>query len=260
MYRQSGSWRAVAAGLCALQCATAGCASGTGKQHQPWTPPPRAEWRDLSTQSVEPAMNGHHILLKQPTKGLFPASMAVTRLAVCGSQNGEETRGPVLLADPRNEYLQWNRALDDKMAVSEVFPIFPRDLAGNPATPDQILRAFRALHARIGLVFAVNEFSESEAEMLGVLFDVRAGQPIATIHARAQSIPEKEAPEAERQNIWKTDAQALVRADFEKSLRDAVRTLISTDQPPEKETTEGWQPIWPTLPVDWPPRDARGYP
>lgn len=238
----------------------AGCASRRGAQQQMWTPQPRAEWCDLSPQPVEPATNGHRILLHQPTKGLFPASMAVTRLAVRESSDGEAPREPVLLTDPRNEYLQWNRALDDKMAVSEVFPIFPRDLAGNSATPDQILRAFRALHARIGLVFAVNELSESEAEMLGVLFDVRAGQPIASIHARARTISEEEAPEDERQNIWKTDARALVRADFEKSLRDAVRTLISTDQPPEMEPTEGWKPILPMRPVDWPPQDARGYP
>ncbi|MGB2985595.1 MAG: hypothetical protein WBE26_06900, partial [Phycisphaerae bacterium] len=122
-----------------------GCAD---KCVQVWTPKPLVRWDHLFTQPAYPVRDGYRVLVPQPTHGLFPAAMAVTRVAL--DDTDEQVRAPrlYLLTDPRNEFLQWNSALDDQMAVSEVFPIVERDLGGSEARPEQVLAAFRALHAR----------------------------------------------------------------------------------------------------------------
>lgn len=228
-----------------------GCASR--KAETLWVAPPRVEWSDLSHEAIEPAADDYRILLSANTTGLFPAAMAVTRMAVDLSCE-DQRREPVLLTDPRNEFLQWNSALDDKMAVSEVFPIFERDLGGNPAKPDQIVSAFRALNARLGLIYAVNELSPTETETMGVLYDVRSASPIATLHARAASLCTPQGCRKSNQfDLWKTDSRALARNKFEQSLRTCIRRLIAQDRPAELESSEGWRGVMPARPVEWPP-------
>lgn len=242
--------------LIALMLATTGCA--TRKKEAIWTPLPPVSWSDIAPSQVVPAANGHRLQLTEPTRGLFPASMAVTRLAV---DQGDGQRQPTLFTDPRNEFLQWNKSFDDKLALSEVFPIGARDLGGHDAQPQHILAAFRALDARIGLIYAVNDISQLESEVLGVLYDVNTGQPLASVHARETSVtpPEDETP-YQRVNLWKWDARALARTQFEKSLRACVLELISRDEPAMIETPEGWKHVAPTRAVDWPPRTPPTHP
>ena len=231
-------------------CLTVGCAAKTVEF---WTPSPQVCWEDLSTRPVEPVHDGYRIIKAEPTRGLFPASIGVTRVAL--QTNGEKTaaRPKHLLRDPRNEFLRWNSAFDDQMAVSEVFPIDQRDLGGAAAEPEQIVAAWRGLHARIGFVYAVNQLSETGAEMIGALYDVASAEPIATVHAQAFSIirPEEDHGPAD---LWETDSRALVRAEFARHVYECLRELISRDVPALVESPEGWTPPGPIRPVEWPPR------
>jgi hypothetical protein len=220
-------------------------------------------WDYVSQQFLDPVRNGFHILIPQPTTGLFPAAMAVTRVAfevptgdLYGYNDPRVAESPRrLYADPQNEFLQWNRAFDSLMAVSEVFPIVERDLGGGHAEPAQILAAFRALHAKLGLIYAVNEITADEAEMFGVLYEVENGRTLAAIHARAESvIPFAERVEGSEFDLWETDARAIVRTRFEKLLFACIRELIIHDQPERTEVPEGWTPAGPIMPVEWPPR------
>jgi hypothetical protein len=233
------------------------CSSKKKKAPEPiWTPRPMVDWQQLTAESPPTVRNDFQITASTPTTGLFPANLAVTRVAI---DEGENSGSPTLLADPRNEFLQWNRAFDDQMAISEVFPIDQRDLGGGKAEPEQILAAFRALHARLGLIYAVNELSPSEAEMFGVFYDTFASKPVALIHAHAQSVfvPEEEKKTA---NPWETDSRALVRAKFEKLAYAAVHRLIVNDQRERSEPPEGWIPAGPIRPVEWPPRHRNRTP
>jgi hypothetical protein len=161
-----------------------------------------------------------------------------------------------LVRDPRNEFLMWNSAFDDQMAVSEVFPVAPRDLGGAEVDPQQIVAATRALDAGIAMVYAVNELSETETEMFGTLYDTEAAEPIAAFHAQAESItPTEDSDNAP--NLWLVDSKALVRAKFERFAHACVRELILHDQPAPLETPTGWTPAGPIMPVEWPPRRFR---
>ncbi len=229
---------------------TSGCAAKTTEF---WTPSPQVRWDDLCTRPIEPVSNGYRILKSEPTRGLFPASIGVTRVAL--KMNGEKTaaRPKHLLRDPRNEFLRWNSAFDDQMAISEVFPIDQRDLGGAAAEPEQIVAAWRGLHARVGVVYAVNELSETGTEMIGALYDVAAAEPIAAMHAQAFSvIPPEE--DDEPADLWETDSRALVRVEFERHVYECLRELISRDVPASLESPDGWTPPGPIRPVEWPPR------
>lgn len=237
--------------LGALACLSgASCCSTPKKAPEPvWIPRPRVEWNRLVAQAPS-AVNNEFKIVAEGTSGLFPANLAVTRVAI---SEGEDAGAPMLFADPRNEFLQWNRTFDDQMAISEVFPIDQRDLGGGVAEPAQILAAFRGLHARLGLIYAVNEVSPTQAEMFGVFYDTHASRPVAFIHADAQSVPlTKE--EQETANPWETDSRALVRAKFEKFAYAAVHRLIVGDQRERTDPPEGWTPAGPIRPVEWPPR------
>lgn len=237
-------------------------ASGCAAKHvEVWTPKPLVHWEHVSTQPVAPVSNGYRVLVDQPTHGLFPASLAVTRVAVEVPKGRVSTLRPYLHTDPRNELLQWNRALDDQMAVSEVFPIMGRDLGGGVADPEQVLAAFRALHARLGLIYAMNELSSTESEMLGVLYDAASARPIASFHTRAVSV----APPGQKHcrkpvDLWDTDSRALARAKFQRLVHTCIRDLILLDEPAPVKAPDGWTPAGPIYPVEWPPRRFRTGP
>jgi len=221
-----------------------------------WTPKPTVHWERVSTQPAYAVQEGYRILVSQPTQALFPASMAVTRVSVDPPFLPNDGGESVLLTDPRNEFLQWNSTLDNQMAISEVFPIKDDDLGGGPADPEQILAAFRALHAGLGLIYAVNELSPYESEMFGILYDIESARPVASLHTSAQSVlpVNPKACRSGQPNLWETDSRALVRANFDELVHMVIRQLILHDQPAPIQTQTGWIPATPTTPVAWPPR------
>ena len=234
------------AGGCAHQC------------KDTWQRKPQTLWRHVVAQPIIPPRDTYRIYVPRPTKGLFPANIAVTRVAM--ERIGDTNRTlPRLFADPRNEFLQWNSTFDDQMAISEVFPIDQRDLGGGPAEPEQILASFRALHARLGLIYAVNELSRNESEMFGALYDTSSLQPLASFHAHSDSLepPEDAEDEADPYHLWTTDSRALVRAKFARMVYACVRQLVVNDEPSAIEATTGWRSDGPTRPVEWPPRSGR---
>lgn len=230
-----------------------GCASSRPQNEGGWIPKPRVTWSEIAPAPIVPAAQGFKLLTTEPTQGLFPASIGVTRVAFAENSKVGESHRLCLLRDPRNEFLQWNDAFDDQMPVGEVFPIDQRNLAGAEAHPTLILEAFRTLHARIGFVYAVNELSKNETEMIGALYDVASGKPLASIHAHAASVPTPE-DDTEANDLWETDSRALVRAAFAGHVYQCIRTLIALDQSAAQESPEGWTPEGPIWPVEWPPK------
>ncbi len=224
---------------------------------KPWTPQARVHWYDISTKPVPAVTNDYRIIADQPSKGLFPGNIAVTRVALREVKElPADPTGkmqPVILKDPRNEFLHWNHAFDDQLAVAEAFPIDQFALGGGLAVPHQIVAAFHALDARLGLIYAVNEISPVETEVIGTLYDVKRTEPIAIIQAQAHSVVDPDGKKEKRPDLWKTDSHALARANFERLVYHCMRDLILHDEPAEIEEPVGWKPVFPRLPVEWPP-------
>lgn len=235
-----------------------GCSPSKTKQ-EVWTAKPQVIWADLCNTNVQWHHNSYTLLTNGPTKGLFPAEIAVTRVAREQDENNPAITRRRLLRDPQNEFLQWNKTLDDQMAISAVFPIAERDLGGAEPGPDHINAAMRALQADLGLIYAFNEISESKSEMFGALYDTSLGWPVAVIHASAETVnpPEGDDPENqeahEELTAWETDSRALTRHKFDRLVYACVRELIMRDQPADVSAPEGWVPVGPIMPVQWPP-------
>ena len=217
-----------------------------------WTAAPRVGWDRIATQSFERPEDGFLIIPSAPTSGLFPANISVSRLAF--EEDHESSSAPLyLLRDPRNEFLQWNTAFDDQMAISEVFPIAQRDLGGGEVTPERIVAATQALGGRLGLIYAVNDLSKSEAEMLGALYETSNYRPLAAIRTTAVSIDDDDMDDSEKVDPFETESRALVRSKFETLMRACIRELIAADEQAEIETPDGWKPDPRFFPVEWPP-------
>ncbi len=226
----------------------AGCASRS--RDTAWTPSPRVGWSDLTSAPVTPVHDGYALVAKTGSVGRFPASIGVTRLAI---EERDSRRTPVLPGKPKNEFLTWNRAFDELMAVSSVFPVAQRDLGGAEAEPQHIVAAFRALHAELGLIYAMNSLSEHETEMIGVLYDSDTMTPLALIAAHAVSTLPESPDERDAADPWKHDSRALVREKFVEQCFRCVRELVLADKPERIDVPAGWIPSGPSRPVQWPP-------
>lgn len=236
--------------LAASALSALGC-SGARKRSQPevFTPQPRVTWGELCPQSIAPPDEGYALLGEPGSVGRFPATVGVTRLAV---REKEGARVPVLPGRPKNEFLTWNRAFDELMAISNVFPVAQRDLGGGDARPMQILAAFRGLQAGLGIIYATNELSPTETEMIGVLYDSSTARPLAAISARAVSTAPADPDDIDELDPWKHDSRALVRKRFVEHCFNCVRELIALDKPERVDVPAGWIPAGPARPVQWP--------
>lgn len=229
-----------------------GCAHHRTRAKEVFAAPPRVTWQDLSAASFTPPMDGYMILGPAGSVGRFPAAVGVTRVAI---EEGRPDREPTLPGKPKNEFLTWNRAFDELMAISSVFPVAQRDLGGGEATPEQIVAAFRGLHAGLGLIYATNPLSERETEMIGVLYETKTSRPLAAIAARAVSTLPADPKERDDLDPWKHDSKALVRARFVEHCFVCLRELIQADQPERIDVPPGWIPAGPVRPVQWPTPD-----
>lgn len=249
----SNTLRRVLSLLSVAILATTGCASKK-KDVEVWTQKPLVAWMHVATSQNPIAESGYILIATGPTVGLFPANLGVTRVAI--DITDEVQAVPHLTADPRNEFLRWNYAFDDLMAISDVFPISQRDLGGGEANPEQIISAFRALDAKLALIYGMNELAENESEMIGTLYNVRTSEPIASLRAHAVSleVPEDAEDQDDPYLLWSTDSRAIVRDQFAEALHGCMRELILKDQAPALEDKSGWIPAGPIRPVVWPPQ------
>jgi hypothetical protein len=231
--------------------ALGGCAA---REQEDWSSTAQVRWSDVGGASHAPVSDGFVLLSETPTTGRFPATLAVTRVAVREAEDSPK-RERYLTSKPHNEFLEWNSALDNQMAIASVFPIWQRDLGGGPVELGQVLAAFRALGGTVGLIYAGNRTSATEAEMFGILYDTESTRPLAAIHASAASLPEEEEDGTEaRPHIWQRDARALVRAEFSGLVHACMRELIVRDVPERVDVPPGWKPEHRYPPVEWPPR------
>jgi len=234
-----------------------GCASS--QRVAAWGPAPYVHWQNVSPLPVKPLENSYRIVTDQPTQGLFPANIAVTRVGLVPVDDEPGQFVPVVYKDPRNEFLQWNSSFDDQMAISEVFPVDQFDLGGGLAEPDQVVAAFHGLHADLGLIYAMNELAPNQTEIIAALYDVERARPIAYLQASAKSTPPPDesgcrtASDKNHADLWRTDSNALVRKKFEQILYACVYDLIQKDQPELIDVPEGWKRVEPERPAAWPP-------
>lgn len=238
----------------------ASCASTSSRKPTALPGLPPVSWSALGTVPTPPPHNSYRLLSDGPTHALFPAAVGVTRVASEDwAPRADSDRRVVVVSDsltlsrdPRNEFLQWNSAFDHLKGVSEVFPLAQRDLGGAAVETPHVLAAMRTLRARVGLIYAVNELSESRCEMFGVLYDTHASQPLAVLHAVADTVIPADGRSAQQADLWRNDSRVRVRTRFAELATEVMRELILRDQSAGVEPTTGWTPAPLFVPTDAP--------
>ncbi len=211
-----------------------------------------AEW-----QRVPP--NEFRLLVEGRTRGVFPASIGVTR--VHPLPDGSEDRDKLILdMKPAVDFLRWNSAFDDLRSISEVFPIEQMALNGAQPSIDSILAAGDALRAELCLIYAEVPEGPAQAEVSGVLFEVHDRRPLAAIRSLAAvadpidgdetvSHPDEKSTVAREQR----DPRLVSEQYFEALMRKCLLALMHNDDPAERVAPEGWVPERMLEPAIWPP-------
>jgi hypothetical protein len=250
-----------------LACTVVACllAAGCSQTDEPAFEPtsPVVRWADLVSSEVALPEDGFTLLVTQPTKGLFPASLGVARLAAVtpeSAESGEPLTSRIILAEePAHDFLRWNSAFDDVRPVREVFPISWIALNGREVTAANVVDACRAMTGRMCLVYCQTDVSVSESEARGVMYEAVTGRPLATIHARGVYVaPESDEAAPEDGDDASRDGPPLtprlVSEDrFEALVRACMLQLAANDQPQPPAPEEGWVPEGPLAPPVWPP-------
>ncbi|MBN1514903.1 MAG: hypothetical protein JXB13_23025 [Phycisphaerae bacterium] len=247
--------------LAGLSLALLGCEK---RKELPFMPTaPVVLWRDLSGRQANLPQDTFTLLVDEPTEGLFPASLAVARLAgvqpAGAGPRFAADHGLVLSTAPAHELLRWNAAFDDVRLVSEVFPLSQMSLNGRSACVSTLMESAAAMTGRICLVYSITDLTPSESEIKGVLYRVSTQQPVAAVHARGAYYPppDDEDDEDTRDNFQKLleprSARLVAEARFLSLTRACLLALRDNDRPAKPEIEEGWVPQGPLAPPIWPP-------
>lgn len=229
---------------------------------------PVVPWHDLIDEDATLPDDDFILYTTGATKGLFPISLAVARIAAI---QPDEPAPPepdeyelALNMEPLHKFLQWNSAFDDLRAVSEVFPLSRIAMNGQPVSMASVVDATQSVTGRLCLLYTAADIGPTESEIRGVLYRVSDGQPLAAIHARGiyvepeddeeEETDEAEEPESELDELLTPCTPRLVAEHRFRSLtRDCILKLLANDEPVEPAPEEGWVPEAPLAPQIWPP-------
>lgn len=224
---------------------------------------PAVSWTDLTVAQASGVQDGYRLAVSEATRGVFPASLAVARLAV-GSDGAGGGMGLRLAMKPEVDFLSWNSVFDDFRSVSEVFPLKAMALDGAGVKVGSLLDGADSLRAGMLLVYAEVSCSESDSEVRGVLYEVSTRRLLALVHASAHvDMPIASDEEADRkiplEDHVSRDPRLLSIRTFEHTMRECLLALMANDESTAPVAPEGWIPDRQFEPLTWPPpADLRG--
>ena len=228
---------------------------------------PAVPWHDLIDEDTALPDDDFVLYTSGVTKGLFPTSLAVARVAAIPPDEpalpAPDEYELALNMEPLHKFLHWNSAFDDVRSVSEVFPLSRIAMNGQRVNMASVVKATQAMTGRLCLLYAAADVGPTESEIRGVLYRVNDGQPLAAIHARGiyvepeeddEELAEAEEPRSELDELLTPCTPRLVaEARFRSLTRDCILKLLAGDEPAEPEPEEGWVPEGPLAPQIWPP-------
>ncbi len=239
----------VAAGL--ISMGVVGCSQRNNDAYAPPAEP--AGWSDLSPGATVTSDEGYRMLVPQATEGLFPASLAVARMAQSPYNNDQL----VLAMKPEVDFLAWNSVFDDFRSVSEVFPLNDKDLDGGAVSAENLLTASEALEAGLLLLYTESQTQVDRYSLSGVLYDVRSRKALAAIHANSlisdPVMPDDRVARTASATHQDRDPRLAAVGAFESHVRDCLRRLMTKDKSKNVGPVEGWIPSYPVEPLIWPP-------
>lgn len=197
----------------------------------------RIHLRELA-RDIAAVSDGWRLLAQDATQGRFGCSLAIAKLAAA------EQAGVVkLVALTPAEEAYWTNAV---CGVSELGALqFISPISVRPAEPgvETLCAAARSLEASLLLLYAPNRYGPNTAQVLGVIYDLKSGRPIASLHASASIRAEggeEVAPDRERGDQRQVDAYYQASRAFEQYLLACLNRLIANDSSPPTTQPHRW--------------------
>ena len=201
---------------------------------------PRIEMADLGA-GLETPDNGHLLLTKTSTQRRFGCGLAVAKLVPICDDNGR--RLELVLPQP-NEEAYWTEQMRGVPELRDLLFLSPLDMRSAGQGLDGLYVAAARLGAALLLTYAPNRFDANSAQVLGVLYDVKARTALATLGTSAQFVGEdgeQISPARKRGDHRQIDAAFQASRAFEGQTLTCLRELISRDSPPPTTQPHRWQ-------------------
>ncbi|MFQ5805450.1 MAG: hypothetical protein ACE5I3_03260 [Phycisphaerae bacterium] len=213
----------------------------------------RIQMRELAA-GVAPVDDGYHLLVQEKTQGRFACSLAIAKFAPANQAGVVDL---VELTPAEEAY--WANAVCGISEVRDLQFLSPLSVRPDEPCTDTLCAAAAARGAPLLLLYAPNRYGRNPAQVLGVLYDVKSAQPIASLHASASLLDENDeevAPDGKRGDHRAADAYFQASREFERHVGCCLGELIRNDSPPP--TTQPHR--WSTPPEErwWLPRGRRG--
>lgn len=224
-----------------------GCASKAPRVYER-----QMQMRELAAD-VAPVDNAYRLDLVEATRGRFACSLAIAKLVPAN-----EAGSVNLVKMTPAEEAYWVSAVCGLVELSDLQFLSPLSVVPDKPDTDTLCAAAAARNATLMLLYAPNRHGPNSAQVLGVLYDVATGRPLAALHASASFLDEEgQETSVDEETTDQRDNDAYYQASraYEQHLIGCLGQLIRNDS--AAPTTQPHR--WETPPAQrwWVPKGRR---
>ncbi|HVP12675.1 MAG TPA: hypothetical protein VMV94_15975 [Phycisphaerae bacterium] len=208
------------------------------------------EASDLGVSPAEITEVGQKNLVTEPSTGRFPTGLSV--VCVEAATRGDEPEHflrPVSVEEYRGA--RWIRATQDLPVLREVTMLGTYGLDPRGTDWQALLRASLRLDCDLCLIYGEVYETEADAEFVGVLWDARTAQALATYRAPMVLPADVRLTYEEKKEYvgLRVEAEQQAMAELQRMVRDTIWDLAAKDNEATTQPSP-WQTDLPLYPRD----------
>jgi hypothetical protein len=210
-----------------------GCASEAPRVYER-----QIHMRELAAD-VAPVENAFRLDVVEPTRGRFACSLAIAKL-VPTDEAGSVNLVPMTPA----EEAYWVNAVCGLVEVRDLQFLSPLSVVPDKPDTETLRAAAAAREATLMLLYAPNRYGPNSAQVLGVLYDVASGRPLAALHASANFLDEEGqevSVDPETGDHRDRDAYYQASRAYEQHLIECLGQLIRSDSAAPTTQPHRWE-------------------
>ncbi|MBU0618099.1 MAG: hypothetical protein KKI02_10315 [Planctomycetes bacterium] len=210
-----------------------GCASEVPRVYER-----QIEMRELAAE-VAPVDNMYRLEAVDETRDRFACSLAIAKLVPAGEVG---TINLVQMTPAEEAY--WVNAVCGLTELSDLQFLSPLSVVPDRPGTDTLRAAAAARDANLMLLYAPNRYGPNSAQILGVLYDVASGRPLAALHASASFLNEEGeevSVDQETSNQRDNDAYYQASRAGEQHLVHCLGELIRLDSAAPTTQPHRWE-------------------
>lgn len=191
------------------------------------------------------------------TGGNLPALQSIAAIAVarvrCDGSASDRALQVESIAPERGAF--WNQMLSELSSVREVVVLRTLGLDPRGVSLREILQAARGQECNYCLLFQIDDFQPTSAEVRAVLWNVDDGAALVAFNTSvqvSQAVIEKCSDDEDMLHRREADASYLVEAELRRMVRDTFWDMAARTAPGEGPTSRPnpWKTDQPILPRD----------